>query len=179
MKRIFLVCALLLLAAAGYGQTPQAEKIELPGSELSNFYRIDEGVYRSDQPTAADFRALEQYGIREVLNLRNFHSDDDEAAGTSLVLHRLKTRAGRIGEDDLIEALRIVKNRKGPILIHCWHGSDRTGAVVAMYRIVFQGVSKADAIRELTEGGFGFHKIYGNIPETIRNIDIEQVIRKL
>ena len=59
-------------------------------------------------------------------------------------------------EEQLIEALRIIKNRKAPIVIHCHHGSDRTGAVCALYRVVFQNVSKEDAIHEMTEGGFGF-----------------------
>lgn len=173
-------CILCIAAVIpGFGQEYYAEKIELPGSDLGNFYKIDEGVYRSDQPSASDFKALERYGIREVLNLRNYHSDDDEAKGTSLVLHRLKTKAGRISEEELTAALRIIRDRQGPILIHCWHGSDRTGTVVAMYRIVFQGVPKEETIRELTEGGFGYHKIYDNIPKTIRRADVDRIKREL
>lgn len=156
-----------------------AEKIELPGSSLGNMYRIDEGVYRSDQPSGDDFRMLEAFGIKEVLNLRNYNSDDDEAAGTSLKLHRLKTKAGSINTEDIIRALKIIKNRKGPIVIHCWHGSDRTGAVVAMYRIVFQGATKKEAIDELRDGGFGYHKIYGNIIKLIENADIDYIKSKL
>ena len=148
-------------------------------SGQSNLHRVDEGVYRSGQPTAKDFKALEADGFREVLNLRNLHSDDDEAAATSLVLHHLRTRAKTIDEEQLTEALQVIQNRRGPILIHCWHGSDRTGAVVALYRIVFQGVSKEEAIREMTEGGYGFHKIYSNIPETIRRADIERIRAEL
>ena len=45
--------------------------------------------------------------------------------------------AGKVSQEQLIDALRIIKNRKGPVLLHCWHGSDRTGATVAAYRIVF------------------------------------------
>lgn len=174
IRRLLLLPLLLIVPVLCAGQ-----KIELEGSNLGNFHRVDEGLYRSDQPDAADFRALERYGIREVLNLRNFHSDDDEAAGTALLLHRLRTRAGSIDERELIEALRIIQNRRGPLLIHCWHGSDRTGAVVAIYRIVVQGVPKEQAITELTEGGFGYHSIYSNIPETIRGIDIDRVKRAL
>jgi len=179
IKRWILACAAMVLGVYVYGQSLHAEKIDIPGTGLTNLYRIDEGVYRSEQPSATDFAALERYGIREVLNLRNYHSDDDEAAGTSLILHRLRTKAGKISEEDLLEALRIIKNRKGPILIHCWHGSDRTGAVIAMYRIVFQGATKADAIRELTEGGFGYHKIYSNIPRTIEQADIARIKQEL
>ena len=78
-----------------------------------------------------------------------------------------------------IEALRIIKNRKAPIVIHCHHGSERTGAVCALYRVVFQNVSKEDAIHEMTEGGFGFHRIYKNIIRRIKEADIEQIRRKV
>lgn len=35
-------------------------------------------------------------------------------------------------------------------------GADRTGAVMAMHRIVVQGWKKEDALREMREGGFHF-----------------------
>ena len=170
---IFLVCYFL----GSSGQ--QAEKVVLPGSGLDNFYRVDTGVYRANQPSATDFILLERYGIKEVLNLRNWHDDEDEAKGTTIKLHRLKTRASKINEKDIVKALRIIQGRKGPILIHCWHGSDRTGAVIAMYRIVFQGWSKEDAIREMTKGGFGFHEQFNQIIDMIHRADIAAMKREL
>jgi len=179
-KRIWLGLFIgIVMSFSVYGQNINAEKITVPDSKLTNLYQIDSGVYRSEQPSDADFKALEKYGIREVLNLRNRHSDDDEAAGTKMKLYRLKMKAHSVSEDQLINALRIIKNRKGPIVFHCHHGSDRTGAVCAMYRIVFQGVSKQKAIQEMTEGGFGFHRIYKNIIRTIEKADIERIKREV
>lgn len=179
-KEIFLSLFIgIVLSVSAYGQSFNAEKITIPGSELVNLFQIDSGIYRSEQPSAVDFKALEKYGICEVLNLRNRHSDDDEAAGTKLKLHRLKMKAHSLSEDQLISALRIIHNRKGPLVFHCHHGSDRTGAVCAMYRIVFQGVSKQKAIKEMTEGGFGFHRIYKNIIRRIEKADIERIKREV
>ena len=169
----------VIFSISVFSQNLKVEKITLPDSELTNLYKIDSGVYRSEQPSHEDFKALEKYGIGEALNLRNRHSDDDEAAGTNVKLHRVKTKAHSINEEQLIEALRIIKNRKAPIVIHCHHGSDRTGAVCALYRVVFQNVSKEDAIHEMTEGGFGFHRIYKNIIRRIKEADIEQIRRKV
>lgn len=169
----------VLFAVSLFSQNLKAEKITIPGSELTNLYRIDSGVYRSEQPSDKDFKALEKYGIKESLNLRNRHSDDDEAAGTSVKLHRVKMKAHGVSEEELIRALRIIKNRKAPIVIHCHHGSDRTGAVCAFYRILFQNVSKEAAIREMTEGGFGFHRIYKNIIRRIREADIERIKKEV
>lgn len=169
----------LLFGFVTYGQEPIVEKIILPDSDMQNIFRIDEGVYRSEQPDKRDFQALEKFGIKEVLNLRRWHSDDDEAKGTSIILHRLKTNAHSISEKELTEALRIIKDRTGPIVIHCKHGSDRTGGVIAMYRIIFQNVSKEAAIQEMKEGGFGFHRIYRNIERTILDTDIESIRKEL
>lgn len=169
----------LVLSLSVYGQNVKVEKITISGSDLVNLYQIAPGIYRSEQPSNADFKALQKYGIREVLNLRNRNSDDDEAAGTTLKLHRLQMKAHTVNEEQLIAALRIIQNRKGPIVIHCHHGSDRTGAVCALYRIVFQGVSKDKAIQEMTEGGFGFHRIYKNIIRVVRDADIERIKREV
>lgn len=178
-KRILLSLLGIVLSVFLFGQNLKADKITLPDSDLTNLYRIDSGVYRSEQPSKDDFKALEKYGIGEVLNLRNRHSDDDEAKGTNIKLYRVKTKAHSISEEELIQALRIIKNRNAPIIFHCHHGSDRTGAVCALYRIVFQNVSKEDAIREMIEGGYGFHRFYKNIIRRIKEADIEQIRRRV
>lgn len=156
-----------------------AEKICLPGCRLKNFFRIGDGVYRSDQPSYACFRELEKFGMKEVLNLRNRHNDNDEAKGTSIRLHHLRTRATQLSLGNLTDALRIIRDRQGPILFHCWHGSDRTGAVAAMYRIVFQNISKDEAIHEMTESIFGFHMTFDHIIDVIRYADIPKIQREL
>jgi protein tyrosine/serine phosphatase len=146
------------------------------GTHLKNFYQLDEGVYRSRQPDDEDFAMLQGMGIKEVLNLRHHFSDKGEAKNTAITLHHLKLDAGSLTEDDIIKALKIIKNRKGAIVFHCWHGADRTGAVAAAYRIVFNGWSKAQAIDELTQGGYGFHSsLYDNIVQLIENLDTEHV----
>ncbi len=142
---------------------------------IFNLYMIDTGVYRCAQPDALGFAELEQIGIREVLNLRYLCSDNKPASATGLTLHHMKMMAGNCDWDKVVKSLRIIKDRKGPIVIHCKHGSDRTGLVCALYRIVFQGWSKEAAIDELENGGYDFHTIYANIPSFIRNLDVESL----
>lgn len=157
-----------------------AEKVTLDNKcRLKNFYRIGNEVYRSDQPSAACFRELEKFGIREVLNLRCHHSDIKEAQGTNIHLHHLRTRATLLNIDDLKAAMRIIRDRRGPILFHCWHGSDRTGAVAAMYRILFQGIDKQEAIDEMVEGIFGFHMIFDQIIDVIDEADTDTIREEL
>ncbi len=175
MKRFYFLIFLLVIFSTTYSQ----DGVDTTKIAIDNFHKVDEGVYRSSQPNEKQFKMLEDAGITEVLNLRRFNSDDNEAKDTSITLYHIPVRASRIGEKQYLEALRIIKNRKGNIVIHCHHGSDRTGGVIAMYRIVFQGWTKEQAIDELKNGGYGFHSVFKNIPSTINKIDIEAFKKKL
>jgi len=156
---------------------PAAWATPVQSEHLKNFYKLDNKVYRSAQPNKKGFKELAALGIRNVLSFRDYHSDDD-GKNFGLNLFRVKMEAGDITLEKVVEALRVIRNSNGPILIHCWHGSDRTGLISAMYRIVFQNRSKDDAIEELMNGGYGYHSLYKNIPEFIRHVDVEE-IRKL
>jgi tyrosine-protein phosphatase SIW14 len=145
----------------------------MTGTTLKNFYKLDGRVYRSAQPDDEEIEELATYGIKEILNLRHYHKD--KVGNTGIIPHQIKIDAGSINNIQVIEALRIIKNSKGPVLIHCWHGSDRTGTVSAMYRIVFQGWSREDALTELKHGGYGYHKIYKSIPQYILNVDVGKI----
>lgn len=177
--KIIMISLLLIVLNNSFAEPkvrPTQWAQEIIGTELDNFYKIDDGVYRSKQPDEDTFAMLQKMGIKEVLNLRRHHSDVDDAENTNIKTHHIKINAGSITEEHLIQSLMIIHNRKGPIVFHCWHGSDRTGAVAAAYRIVFNDWSKADAIDELRNGGYGYHaSIYGNIVELLENLDVEHV----
>jgi len=50
--------------------------------------------------------------------------------------------------------------------------------LIAVYRIAVQGWSKAEAIREMTQGGYGFHQIWGNLPKWIQKLNIDRIKRQ-
>lgn len=75
--------------------------------------------------------------------------------------------------------LRIVTDpKRTPVLVHCQHGADRTGTMCATYRISVQGWTKAEALREMTEGGFGFHAVWRNLIHWVEKLDVPQVCRE-
>jgi protein tyrosine phosphatase (PTP) superfamily phosphohydrolase (DUF442 family) len=171
-------CLLLLgfvFTAGVFAQRNPDWAMPVDAKAVFNLYMIDTGVYRCAQPDAAAFAGLEQMGMHEVLNLRYLCSDKKPASATGLTLHHVKMLAASCNWDKAVKSLRIIKNRKGPIVIHCKHGSDRTGLVCALYRIVFQGWSRQAAIDELENGGYGFHTVYANIPSFIRSLDVESL----
>jgi len=179
-KLVIITVILLVFWGSVYAEVrirPEHWAQPVIGSTLKNWYKIDDHLYRSEQPSADEFRVIYGFGIKAVLNLRTYHDDDFGATGTKLKLYRHKVSAGKIGYKDIVKALRIIKKEPRPILVHCLHGSDRTGAVCAAYRIVFHNWSKEQAVDELINGGYGFHSIFDNIPNLILEIDVEKLKR--
>lgn len=167
------VFALALLAACagpGSGSAPAgappkpafAKALSRPG--LPNLHRVDDGVYRGAQPTAEGMRELEKLGVKTVLNLRSMHSDRDLLRGTDLESVEIPMHAWHGEEEDVRAAMAVLTDpARRPVFVHCQHGADRTGVICALYRVLEEGWSKEDAIREMTEGDFGFHPIWQNL----------------
>jgi protein tyrosine/serine phosphatase len=175
---VFIIASVLLCSALNAAdRNPRwAEPVAMRG--VPNLHRVTDDLYRGAQPTREGFRNLEAMGIRTVINLRSFHGDDTR--GTSLKYFRVGMKAWEPEADELIRALRILSDPGGaPYFVHCQHGADRTGMVTAVYRMVFQSWSKDEAIEEMTEGGYGFHPIWREIPEFLRGLDIEKIKRAL
>jgi len=177
---IKLAITLLFLAQiswAGESGRPEnwAVPIELPG--VGNLHRVNETLYRSEQPTGEGMKNLKEIiGIKTVINLRAFHSDAGELRGTGLLNEQLSVKTWHIEDEDVVRVLKLIrKDENGPFLIHCGQGADRTGLMSAMYRIVEQGWSKDEAIKEMVDGGYGFHPIWSNIIEYIRNVDVKKI----
>lgn len=149
-----------------------AQALSLPG--LDNLYRVSEKLYRSAQPMQGGLVSAQTLGIRTVLSLQivDFDSGLDETAELSLSLVHVPMMPSSVTDEDVLKALRAIQASDGPVLVHCLHGADRTGTVVAMYRVVFQNWSKDRAIDEMTNGGFGYHVEYANLVELIRRADI-------
>lgn len=144
-------------------------RIENP--DVPNWFVLDDRIQRCGQPDEEGFATLRASGVRSVLNLREHHDDGDEAEDTDLVLYHARMDAGSLTEAQIEKALKILAEAEAPIVVHCWHGSDRTGAICAAYRIVFQDWETEAAIEEMIHGGYGFHATFDNLPETLRSID--------
>lgn len=173
MKRLFIA---LCVAAAAVLHAADAIKVE----GVANSYRLCKDLYRSAQPEPAGFTALEQLGIRSVLNLREFHKDTRKARHTKLHLMAYPVAAGEVTAADVENCLALIALAPKPVLVHCWHGSDRTGIVVAAYRIVFQKWSVEEAEREFRDDRFGYHEFwYENLLALLRETDWDAMRARL
>jgi protein tyrosine/serine phosphatase len=134
-------------------------------SGLPNFYRVNDTLYRGGQPSASGYTRLAQLGIKTVLDLR----DDGERARSA----ELKARTAGLRYYNLpmsefskptdrrvAEALSIINSEENqPVFVHCRRGSDRTGTIIAIYRIEYDGWTSEEAKDEAKRFGLGFWQI--------------------
>jgi protein tyrosine/serine phosphatase len=150
--------------------------VPLKGEGLENFHKVSDGLYRGAKPSAQGMKTLEKMGIKTIVNLRGFHSDSEKLAGTKLKYIHIRFQTWQPEEEDMIAFLKIVNDPSNqPVFVHCQHGADRTGTMVALYRLAVQGWTKDEAVREMTQGGYNFHSIWDNLITFIRNLDIEHL----
>jgi len=167
-------------AFAQEGARPKQWAMPVSLEGAPNLHRVEDNIFRSAQPDANGFKALARaYGVRTVISLRAFNSDEPLARGLDLKLVRIRINTWNIHRADVVAALQNLRraSRDAPVLLHCQHGADRTGMISALYRVLYQGWSKDAALDEMQNGMFGYHAVWGNIPRFIRRIDVEALRR--
>jgi protein tyrosine/serine phosphatase len=138
----------------------------LPG--LSNAGKVAPGVYRGAQPGKDGYATLKTMGVKTVIDMRTSESEkvQVEAAGMRAIAIPIEmSREGLKEKLDRVVAL-MADPANQPVYIHCRHGQDRTGIVVAVYRMKLQGWALADAEAEMQ--AFGFNDIWVNFKKFIR-----------
>jgi protein tyrosine/serine phosphatase len=151
LRNTGVVLAVAILIMAGY-----VLAVNIQG----NFHPITPGeAYRSGQLNSNKLaRCVEQYKIKSVLNLRGSHPGEDwyedELAASSklqLVHYDISLSASHeLTEADVRKLIGIFKTAPRPVLIHCQAGADRSGLVAAMWQVVVDKVSKAEAKKQLS-----------------------------
>lgn len=123
--------------------------------------KVTDGLYRGGVPDADGVAWLRSIGIRTVINLRHFHGESEgeivEAAG--LRYEHLPLESTDAPEPAQVARFFEIVNDEAarPVYVHCLHGVDRTGTMIAIYRIEVEGWSNSDALAEME--WFGAHGI--------------------
>lgn len=133
-----------------------------------NFHVVREGVlYRSGQLNLAGFqRVVREYGIRTVINLRDGDSAADQVEEAycqriGINFHRMPPLAwsatdGSVPAQANVDRFRalLADQKNWPILVHCFAGNHRTGALCAICRIDMDGWSNEQALQEMRTLGY-------------------------
>ena len=130
-----------------------------PATEgITNFDRVNNGLYRGAQPNGPGIEGLKRLGIKTIVNLRMTNEiwveEASEARNHGITYTNVPMKGlGRPTDDQVIKVLSILDTFPSPVFIHCKHGCDRTGTIIACYRIQHDGWTSKQALREAAQYG--------------------------
>lgn len=172
IRRTIMLSACVLLFSSGGGAWAQSTAgvpsaamsaelaFSLQPAGVRNFGQVTETLYRGAQPTAEGFASLKKLGVQAVVNFRR---DPDRIAAERLIVEQLGMRYISIpwrGKDDpsdaqVAEFLSFVRaNPTTKVFVHCRRGAERTGLMVAAFRMATQGWTPSQAVEEMEKYDF-------------------------
>ena len=174
-SRFFAAGVVVICLVAAMVTVLQWRKAQLP----CRFARVEKSVlYRSGQPNGLMLeRLFRDYGIKTVVNLRGVQETvlDPEANGYTDAVERyhlkmiylpLSTNHAECAK----EFLAILADKANlPALVHCAGGKERTGMMVAVYRLSVDGWSFDRTFKEMKSFGY---------PVSDKNQDRTQFVRE-
>ena len=149
------LCVALMLAGASFETAARG----LPVQEgILNFGKVSEHLYRGAQPDAVGIRNLKSLGVKVIVNLRmpgdGWVAEAAEAAANGILYTNFPmSGTGRPREVQVRQILALFDSCKDAVFVHCQHGCDRTGTIIACYRIQHDGWSNELALHEAERYG--------------------------
>jgi tyrosine-protein phosphatase SIW14 len=135
----------------------------VPG--VANFHQVNDHVYRGAQPTVQGFQNLANLGVKTVIDLR------EAGDQTAWEHHAVESSAMRYisipfrgmsapTPANMAKVLAIFDDPSaGPVFVHCRRGKDRTGTVIACYRISHDGWNNQKALAEARSYGMRWTEV--------------------
>lgn len=128
-------------------------------AELPRFQQVSEKLFRSGQPRDGGLIRLRELGINTIINLRGASAQTraEEAEARALGLNYFNVALPNWGRPQETRVARILEliaaPESGKVLIHCKEGVDRTGMIVAIYRMTHEDWSSNQALAEAERNG--------------------------
>lgn len=141
-----------------------------------NLFQMSPTLYRSALPNDGAVPLLKNLKVTTVINFLP-EADSNWLSTPGIHQVQLPYRTNHVDDSDVLKTLRAIQEAQasGPVLMHCKHGSDRTGLMAAMYRVVVQGWSKEDALNEMTQGGFGESGHFHDSVRYVMQADVDKL----
>jgi protein tyrosine/serine phosphatase len=149
---------------AGAQSTTFAKVTRSAGLPTQNFAQVHDSLFRGGQTDDESMKLAKQMGIRMIVNLQG------AAPLENVTVAREKANAEKLGigwvniripfkvevpKDMVNQWLTIAANPANqPCYVHCYHGRDRTGTMVAAYRIKYDHFTNTQAFDEMKTFGF-------------------------
>lgn len=167
-RRLFLVALISLISVSGAQEPPNVKEGVAHGARrsfgqkrtvkgISNFGEVTPTLFRGGQPNAHGFESLAKMGIAIVVDTRGNRANSEgrqvERLGMKYV--SIPWHCPFPHDEVFVRFLKLVRdNPEKKIFVHCRLGDDRTGMMVAAYRVAREGWTADDAMLEMQHFGF-------------------------
>ncbi len=138
-----------------------------------NFAEVSPGVlYRGSRASEDELKTIKgRYGIKTVVDLRFFAFDGKRVKRLGLAPVRIPNLATHAEDEDVGVFLRVATDPANqPVFVHCRYGADRTGLMIAAWRLLVQRPAPGDVEVERELRAFDFHG-YQNVLRWIRRVE--------
>jgi protein tyrosine/serine phosphatase len=124
-----------------------------PTDGILNFGKIDDRIYRGARPDATSLETLKRLGVKTIIDLRMpgevWKQEDAEALARGISYTNVPLPGfSRPADAQIQKLLGMLDTLPGPIFVHCQHGCDRTGTLIACYRIRHAQWTSPKALKE-------------------------------
>jgi tyrosine-protein phosphatase SIW14 len=156
MKKILVIIALsMLVPGCAY-----VNYMKDPFADIPAFAQVTQKISRGGPPKAAGYETLQKLGIKSILSLsqdtKSVQREEAWAAAHNVKFYNIPIDLySRPSDEQAIRFLEICLDRANlPIFIHCEDGRDRTGTMIALYRVAVDGWTIKDAYHEARMIGY-------------------------
>jgi len=174
MKKAFRNSLLTLTAVISFAMIGMAQTSpsNFPGISIKNFGQMTDSLYRGAQPSESDYKALADFGIKTIIDLRNdsesYAKPAAEAAG--LKYYNISLNGVSAPTDEQVaQFLKIVNDpASGKVYFHCKAGIHRAGTMGAVYRINHDGWDYDKAFAEMKNYQFSAGLFHGCLQSFVK-----------
>jgi len=173
----------LALQISPFLTTPAQAQTISSSATLVNFSQVSDGIYRGGRPDFSAFPLLQKYHVKTVIDLQGGDAnipffgwlmDDFEPGEKPAMIAQERALSLQLGFQFANYPLSSIKNVSStetkwinqilalmadpvnqPVFIHCEHGHDRTGLIIALYRVFYEGWTANAAHDEMMQMGHG------------------------
>lgn len=151
--------------------------------DVDNFSKVSDGIYRGARPSFSAIPSLAVVKMKTIIDLQGGDADiplfgwlmkDFEPGEKTWMINKERALSTQLGFQFFNFPLSSIKNvtaieekwiqqtlsvmadpQNQPVYVHCEHGTDRTGLVIALYRVFYEGWSADEAHEEMMNMGHG------------------------
>lgn len=135
---------------------------DAPAAHVRNFGKVNDHLYRGGEPTVVGLQELAAMGVKVDIDLRQpgEGTDVEQAAAKKIGMKYINIPFPPFSAPPNSLVARVLALLTGSntdaVFVHCRRGKDRTGTVIACYRIQHDGWNRERALTEAKQYGISF-----------------------